>query len=129
MSIPPRAIRGPIRAALDHPLRADRRRSLWRSRLALAFWAHRAGPSKSDYDIAVDNDVGDALPLTLPPLRIAGNAQYDPLAIAAEVAWRPTAGLDLAAQLDYQRWSAYPPPTQSPLASAEPRPSPDFTTP
>jgi hypothetical protein len=90
------------------------------------------GPSRSDYDVRVGNDLSDELPLTLPELVIAGAAQYDPLTVAAEVAARPRwAGgrrraLLLALQLAYERWSAYPPPTLPTIAGAPPQEPPDF---
>jgi long-subunit fatty acid transport protein len=74
-------------------------------------------PSRSDYDIAVTSDLGDSIPLTLPPIRIAGNAQYDPLTVAAEVGWRPAPDLLASFQLAYQRWSAFPLPTKNPVES------------
>lgn len=73
-------------------------------------------PSRSDYDIQVVTDLGDVVPIQLPPIRIAGNAQYDPLTIAAEVGWQWQPDLLLSAQLAYQRWSAFPLPTENPVA-------------
>jgi len=74
-------------------------------------------PSRSDYDIAVTSDLGDSIPLSLPPIRIAGNAQYDPLTVAAEAGWRPAPDLLAALQVAYQRWSAFPLPTKNPVDS------------
>jgi long-chain fatty acid transport protein len=83
-------------------------------------------PSRSDYDITVSTE-RLRLPITLPEIRIAGTAQYDPLTVAAEAAWRPAAlrSLELRGQLAYQRWSAFPPPTLDPIAS-QPTASPGF---
>jgi long-chain fatty acid transport protein len=83
-------------------------------------------PSRSDYDIAVTTDLGDAIPLTLPPIRIAGNAQYDPLTVATEAAWRARPDLLASLQLQYQRWSAFPLPTQNAVAGAAPQAPPGF---
>jgi long-subunit fatty acid transport protein len=65
-------------------------------------------PSRSDYDITVTSDLGDALPLTLPEIAIAGTAQYDPLTVAAEAAWRVLPSLTLTGHLAWHRWSAFP---------------------
>jgi hypothetical protein len=72
-------------------------------------------PSRSDYDIVVTNDLDQSLPLSLPTVRIAGAAQYDPLTVAMEAGWqwRPTLALHM--QIAYQRWSAYPQPTLVPV--------------
>jgi hypothetical protein len=82
-------------------------------------------PSRSDYDIQVTTALGDALPLELPPIRIAGASQYDPLTIAAEAAWRRGALL-ASAQLAYQRWSAFPPPTLNAVSGSPAQQPPDF---
>jgi long-subunit fatty acid transport protein len=73
--------------------------------------------SRSDYDIQVLTDLGSAIPITLPAIRIAGNAQFDPLTIAAEAAWQWQPDVLLSAQLAYQRWSAFPLPTENPVKS------------
>lgn len=74
------------------------------------------GVSRSDYNLEVTNDLGDSLPLTIPTILIAGASQYDPLTLALEAAWRGRPDLTLALQLAYQRWSAFPLPTQNPVA-------------
>jgi hypothetical protein len=83
-------------------------------------------PSRSDYDIVVTNDLGDSLPLTLPTVRIAGTAQYDPLTLALEAAWRWRPTLTLHGQIAYQRWSAYPQPTLVPVEGRPPLEPPGF---
>ncbi len=83
-------------------------------------------PVRSDYDILVTSDLGDALPLELPVIRIAGTAQYDPLTIAAEAAWRPREDLLLTGQVAYQRWSAYPLPTKNPVPGTPAQQPPGF---
>lgn len=82
--------------------------------------------SRSDYDIVVTNDLGSALPLTIPTVRIAGVSQYDPFTVALEGAWAWRENLELTAQLAYQRWSAYPAPTANPIEIRPPTPSPGF---
>ncbi|HLU67148.1 MAG TPA: hypothetical protein VKZ63_12780 [Kofleriaceae bacterium] len=94
------------------------------SRLRVGLTAR--GASRSDYDIQVTNDLASQLPLTLPALRIAGVAQYDPLAVEAEVAWSAGPALRLYGQLSYQRWSAFPLPTENPQESAPPQEPPGF---
>lgn len=83
-------------------------------------------PLQSSYDIVITSNLGEALPVTLPTLRVAGTAQYDPLAAAVEAAWRPVPCWQLTAQLAYQRWSAYPLPTLNTVATMPPPASPGF---
>lgn len=83
-------------------------------------------PSRSDFDIEVTSDLGDAIPLSLPPIRIAGNAQYDPLTVATEVAWQARPDLLASLQLQYQRWSAFPLPTENPVSGTPPQAPPGF---
>jgi long-chain fatty acid transport protein len=82
--------------------------------------------SQAPYDIVITNSLGDALPITLPVLRVAGVAQYDPLAAVAEAAWRPTDGLLVTGGLAYERWSAFPLPTENVLAGAPAQEPPGF---
>lgn len=84
------------------------------------------GVSRSDYDILVTNDLGDSLPLTIPTVRIAGASQYDPLTVALEGAWQWRPRVRVSGQLAYQRWSAYPPPTLTPVEGAPDLPPPGF---
>jgi len=82
--------------------------------------------SRSDYNIQVTTDIGEVVPIQLPPIQIAGNAQYDPLTIAAEAAWRPRPDLLLSGQLQWQHWSRFPLPTLNPTAGSAPQEEPDF---
>ncbi len=84
------------------------------------------GVFRSQYDILVTNDLGETLPLTIPTTRIAGAAQYDPLTLAAEASWRWRPGLALVGQLAYQRWSAFPLPTENPVLGSPPQQEPGF---
>lgn len=84
------------------------------------------GTSQSGYDIQVTNDLDSALPVTIPALDIAGIAQYDPLTVAVESALRVRPSLLLAAQVAYQRWSAFPLPTRNPVEGTPPQQPPDF---
>jgi long-chain fatty acid transport protein len=69
--------------------------------------------SQSTYDIHITNNLGAALPVTLPELRVAGTAQYDPLIAAVEGSYRLLPELLLSLQLSYERWSAFPLPTEN----------------
>ncbi|HTJ43554.1 MAG TPA: hypothetical protein VL463_15725 [Kofleriaceae bacterium] len=78
-------------------------------------------PSRSDYDIQVTTDLGNVVPIALPPIRIAGNAQYDPLTLAAEAGWQWQPDILISGQLAYQRWSAFPLPTENPVTGTPPQ--------
>lgn len=82
--------------------------------------------SRSDYDIAVTTDIGDVVPIQLPPIRIAGNAQYDPLTVAVEAAWKLRPNLLYSGQLQWQHWSAFPLPTSNPVSGTPPQEAPGF---
>jgi long-chain fatty acid transport protein len=82
--------------------------------------------SRSSYDILVANDLDDYLPLTLPELNITGVAQYDPLTLALEAAWRPRRGLLVTGGLAYQHWSDFPLPTENPVVGMPPQEPPGF---
>ncbi len=92
----------------------------WRTGLTL-----RAS-SQAGFDIEITNSLGDSLPLTLPVFQIVGAPQYDPASAAVEVVYRLYPDLDLGLQLDYKRWSAYPLPTQNPIASRDMLPGAGF---
>jgi len=97
----------------------------WRRARVAAALTLRA-PARSDYDIEVNADLGDSIPVALPPVRIAGTAQYDPLTVAAEATYRAAPDLSVTGQLAYQRWSAYPLPTQNPVRATPPQELPGF---
>jgi len=84
------------------------------------------GESRADYNIVVANDISRALPLGLPTIRIAGNAQYDPASVEAEARWDHSEDLSLYAQLAYMRWSQFPLPTLNPLEGRQEQDDPDF---
>lgn len=98
----------------------------WHHTPRLAFGLVVRAPVRSGYDIEVTNDLGAAIPITLPDIRIAGTAQYDPLSIAGEVAWRWRDDLTLVGQLAYQRWSAFPLPTENPVEGTPEQQRPGF---
>ena len=84
------------------------------------------GASRSDYNIVVTSDLGDALPLELPTIHIAGNAQFDPMTLAIEASWQPWPTVSVATQLALRRYSAYPAPTVDPVAGDSRGLEPDF---
>lgn len=101
----------------------------WQARDRLVAGLTVRFPSKSSYDILVTNSLADYLPVTLPELRIAGVAQYDPLTVAAEVAWRPRQRVLVSGQLAWERWSAFPLPTRNSIdnpVAMPPQEPPDF---
>ena len=97
----------------------------WHARDDLDVAAVLRWTSRSDYDIEVTTDIGDVVPIALPPIRIAGNAQYDPLTVAAEGAWHHD-GILWSAQLQWQHWSAFPLPTLNPVSGTPPQETPGF---
>jgi long-chain fatty acid transport protein len=84
------------------------------------------GESKSTYDIEITNRLGAALPLTLPTLRIAGTAQFDPMQAAVEGAFAPLGWLTINAGVTWKHWSAFDLPTQNATLGAPPQPAPGF---
>ena len=84
------------------------------------------GESKSTYDIEITNSLGSLLPLTLPTLRIAGVAQFDPMQAAVEGAFRPLRWLTIDAGVTWKHWSSFGLPTENATLGAPPQPAPGF---
>src|SRR5262249_39431882 len=84
------------------------------------------GESKSTYDIAVTNSLGARLPLTLPTLRIAGVAQFDPMQAAVEGAFAPLRWLTIDAGVTWKHWAGFDLPTENATPGAPPQPPPGF---
>lgn len=84
------------------------------------------GESIAAFDIVLKNDLGDVLPLGIPKMTISGIAQFDPQQLAIEVAYRPLAGMVVAAQICWKDWSRYPLPTKNVTDAALDLPAPDF---
>jgi long-chain fatty acid transport protein len=82
--------------------------------------------SQAGFDIEITNDLGSHLPLALPTFEIVGAPQYDPATLAAEFVYDANPTLQVAAQLDYKRWSAYPLPTRNPIVANPQLPDPGF---
>jgi long-subunit fatty acid transport protein len=98
----------------------------WKASKRLTYGLAVRAPVRSDYDIVVTSDLGDTIPLTLPVIRIAGTAQYDPLIVAAEAAWRWRDDVLLVGALAYHRWGSYPLPTQNPVEATPDQQPPGF---
>lgn len=98
----------------------------WRLRDGLDLGAVLRAESRSDYDIQVTTDIADVIPVQLPPIQIAGTAQYDPLTIAVEAAYRIRDDLLLTGQLQWQHWSSFPLPTLATTAGSRPQDAPGF---
>ena len=84
------------------------------------------GESKSTYDIEITNNLGSRLPLTLPTLRIAGVAQYDPMQAAIEGSFRPLRWLTVDVGVTWKHWSGFGLPTENATLGAPPQPPPGF---
>ncbi len=96
----------------------------WVKKLTVGF-TYR-GESIARFDIVLKNNLGDALPLSIPKMTISGIAQFDPQQVVVEAAYRPLAGMVVAAQLCWKDWSRYPLPTQNVTDAAAQLPAPDF---
>lgn len=83
--------------------------------------------ARATYDITITNDLADSLPLTIPTVQIAGTAQFDPATVAVEASYKLTPSLSLYGQVQYQRWSAFPPPTLKVVESMPPAIKPNFS--
>ena len=84
------------------------------------------GRSVSRYDIRIDGNLGNAVPLTLPKFKISGTSQFDPLQVAVEGAVEVGAGTLIALQAVYKRWSEFPLPSENATLGAPPQPPTGF---
>lgn len=84
------------------------------------------GESKSEYDIRVINSLGALLPIQLPTLRFAGIAQFDPMQLAIEGAFRATRWLLINVGVTWKHWSAYPRPIENATPGAPMQPPTRF---
>ncbi len=98
----------------------------WRLRDGLDLGAVLRAESRSDYDIQVTTDIADVVPIQLPPIQIAGTAQYDPLTVAVEAAYQVRDDLLITLQLQWQHWSSFPLPTLEPTAGSRVQEAPGF---
>jgi long-chain fatty acid transport protein len=100
-------------------------RVLWPGK-KMQFGAVLRGESRTDYQLLVTNSLAESLPLTIPTLTIGGTSQFDPLTVAAEVAWEARNDLVVNAQLAWQNWSHYPLPTVNAVAAQPDQEPPAF---
>ncbi|HUH05361.1 MAG TPA: hypothetical protein VML75_25365 [Kofleriaceae bacterium] len=100
-------------------------RVLW-PRQKMQFGLVLRGESRTDYQLLVTNNLAESLPLTIPTLTIGGTSQFDPLTIAAEVAWEASPKLTVNGQLGWQNWSRYPLPTVNAVANKPAQEPPGF---
>ncbi len=66
------------------------------------------------------------LGIPVPPLNIAGVAQYDPAQLQLEASWQRR-GWTVALGVTGKRWSDYPGPAEATTASSRPPPAPEFS--
>jgi long-chain fatty acid transport protein len=104
------------------PIVGIRARALRSLRVGAVF----RGESKSTYDIEITNTLGARLPLTLPTLRIAGQAQYDPMQAAIEASWAPLRWLVVDGGVTWKHWSGFGLPTENATLGAPPQTLPGF---
>lgn len=92
----------------------------------IAVGAVYRGTSRSTYRLRVRTELGDTLPLTLPTIYFAGVAQYDPMQVGAEIAFRPVESVQISVQASWKRWSAYAYPIDRATENSPPPPDPNF---
>lgn len=79
------------------------------------------GESKSQYDLRVTNSLGPRIPISIPTLRIAGTAQFDPLQLQLEAGFRHK-WLVVDVGVAWKHWSAFPVPVENATPGAPPQP-------
>jgi long-chain fatty acid transport protein len=79
------------------------------------------GESKSSYDLRITNSLGPVLPISIPTLRVAGVAQFDPLQLQLEAGFRHK-WLVVDVGIAWKHWSAFPHPVENATPGAPPQP-------
>jgi len=79
------------------------------------------------FDVPITVDLGDALPLRVPQISIAGNANYDPMQLAIGLGWKPMAGLSIEAGMLWKHWSPFGLPIKNATANIPPQSPMSFT--
>ncbi len=79
------------------------------------------------FELPVEADLGDDLPLDIPPLQIAGTAVYDPGQLALHLGWEPAEGWSVEAGVTWRRWSQAPIPIENTTAALPPQEALDFS--
>jgi long-chain fatty acid transport protein len=85
------------------------------------------GESQAGYDVTIENNLADQLPVGLPKLRLHGVAQYDPRMTTFEVAWHTLPHTRVVTGVTWKRWSEYPGLANAPSMKSTPPAMPDFT--
>jgi long-chain fatty acid transport protein len=78
------------------------------------------------FDLPVRADLGDALPLQVPELRIAGMAVYDPGQISAHIGWKPNEHISVESGITWRQWSEFPTPIENSTVALPAQPPLDF---
>jgi long-chain fatty acid transport protein len=99
----------------------------WRAGRSLDLGLVWRAASVSEFDIDVKSHLGDEIPVPLPEIQLAGIAQYDPMVLTAEAAWYARPMLTVTGGLAWQRWSAFPTPSENPVTAGMAVPSPGFS--
>lgn len=84
------------------------------------------GESRSNYNLQIKNSLGNAVPISIPTLRIAGTAQYDPMQLALEGAFTLGRHLRIDLGATWKHWSAYDNPVKNASDGAPPLPPPGY---
>lgn len=86
------------------------------------------GESLAQYSIPVRAELGTSIDIPIPPLDIAGIAQYDPQRATFEIAYQGLNLISLSTALTYRRWSNYQNPIEYPAAPEDypAQPEPGF---
>jgi long-chain fatty acid transport protein len=80
----------------------------------------------SPYKIPVTADLGEQLQLPIPPILIAGRANFDPMQAAVAVGWQASSQLRLEVGLLWKFWRRFPLPIQNGTAAIPAQDDPDF---
>jgi hypothetical protein len=76
------------------------------------------GALGGDYDLPVDSELGEDLPLQIPSIQIAGTAVADPGQLALHLGWKPLPGLRMETGVTWKHWKPYPLPIQNATAAS-----------
>ena len=94
----------------------------WDFKFALSW----RGESLAKYSIPVTAELGTSVEIPIPPLNIAGTAQYDPHQARAEISYHGLEFISLSLAATYKGWSNFENPIEYPAASetypAQPEP-------
>lgn len=97
--------------------------------LDLKFALTWRGESLAQYSIPVTAELGTSIDIPIPPLDIAGTAQYDPQQGRAEISYHGFKTVSFSLAATYKGWSNYQNPIEYPAVSETypAQPAPEFT--